>query len=214
MLTVQDLGNRILRNLWDEGVVFYTLSDCLTSIQDAYDEVVVYSECIEKTTTIPFQANLIYYDFYNGIPDFYRPASIFNQATGRWLPFQDTKQFLKTRFDWELAVGTPWFYSQINFQFTAFYPHLRAAGESFDLFYKAKADKLTTDSIPSVPDTYVYALENYATADLLEQVQEFKKASDYWQKYYKQIEDLRVDVITRMHPDKIRQYSQSPTWNT
>jgi hypothetical protein len=68
---------------------------------------------------------------------------------------------------------------------------------TFKLYYWALAPSFVTDSdVPLVASDMQDLFTNYVTADLLEQAQEFTKASDYWKTYNEHI-DVYSDRVKR-----------------
>lgn len=207
--TLASIIQRVQQNVFDSTGIFADHDSIRDSIQDGYDEILIYTECVEATTSVPFAANSIYYDLYSNIPGFFRITKLFNQSTNRWVRCVDSRVLDKFRFDWELASGTPWFAHIVNFRYLAFFPHYTNAPlKSFDVFYKKGQDVLLSDTqVPQVPPPYDRCIEMYATADILEQEREFSKATNYLLEYYELREKLRTQVMSRMLPDRYDQYN-------
>lgn len=209
-LTLAQLRGRIQSNLNDVLGTYFDNQFVNSAIQDCYDEVVLESQCIENTINVPFQNNLIYYDLYNLVipPNFYywRPSRIFNTSTNRWISCVDSRVLDKFRYDWELAIGTPWFAYIVNFQYLGFFPHYQGAVNGFDLLYKVGKDVLTSDSqVLQIPDEFNRVIESGVTGDLLESYQEFNKAQDFLSDYEELKARLSKYVARRSSPDKLWQ---------
>lgn len=204
LFSLASIRQRVQKNLSDITGIFFSNQDVNDSIQDIYDEFVLSTQCIESTISISFQNNQIYYDLYNGIPGFWRLSRLFNQATNRWIRCVDSRFLDGFRWDWESCNGTPWFAYIVNFQYLAFFPHyVQGAAKSFDALYKIAKDTLLNDgSTPQIPPPYIRAIEAGATADLLEQYQEFSKAGEYWADYQTLEDECRIHVAQRMSPDR------------
>lgn len=207
-LTRGAIIGRIQQNLFDATGTFFGPPDIAESIQDGYDDLALFTECIESTINIPFASNTIYYDLYNIIPGFYRVTKLFNKSTNRWLRVVDSRVLDKFRYDWELASGTPWFAYIVNFQWLGFFPHYSNPVGSFDVFYKIGKDTLVDDnSIPQIAPPFNRSVEVYGTADMLEQCREFKKTIKYWDEYELLRAKLRDQTMSRMSPDRLLQYN-------
>lgn len=203
-LNLGQIRARVQLNLNDAVGTFWDNATVNQSIQDGYDEVIVDTQCVENTVTVPFSSTTIYYDLYNLIPNFWRLSRLFNQNTNRWMPCVDSRVLDKFRFDWEAANGTPWFGYIVNFQYLGFFPHYTSGtAKGFDILYKVGRDLLTTDQqIPQIPDEFSRILESYATADLLEIYREFTKAAEYWDDYSKLKQKLTDYMPSRSMSDK------------
>src|SRR6187401_1795346 len=97
------IANKIRNNLNDAGVTYYSLSDIAESIQDGYDEVVVYCECIEKVVNIKQLVNTTYYNMRLLVPDYYRVIRIWSSRINAMLNITSDRENLYYRQDWELA---------------------------------------------------------------------------------------------------------------
>lgn len=204
-------------NLTELNLHFYSDDDLNNSIQDAYDDIAILSQCIQKNVTLPWISNLSYYNFVQqGIGDYLGTIAIFNNVTNLWLSDDlSLKDFDRIRRDWENWVGTPqWWapsdpqniaiaakYYNANISYGAFTStafsnafFLNNSAQSglgtFKLYYWALAPQLVSDN-----DTFLIAsdkttaITRYVTADLLEQAQEFNKAGTFWQPYFQDIDE-------------------------
>lgn len=204
----------IQSNLTDLNLNFYSDDDLNQSIQDAYDDVAILSQCIQKRVTINWISNLSYYDFKSlGISDYLGTIAIFNNITNLWLRDDlSLKDFDRIRRDWETWIGTPQFWAPsdpVNISITPKYLGSNTPGAfdplsfsnafyignfttlgTFILYYWTVAPELTSDS-----DTFLIAsdkdqmITQYATGDLLEQCQEFSKAAGYWDLYFENLDE-------------------------
>jgi hypothetical protein len=216
----------IQANLVELNVNFYSDTDLNNSIQDAYDDVVILTQCIQKRITINWRSNLSYYNFKDKlqVPDYLGTIAIFNNVTNLWLRDDlSLKDFDRIRRDWENWIGTPQFWAPSDPDNIAICPKYFAAditygafdSKSFDknsfwvdnsaaanlgsfiLYYWATAPVLISDSeqflIASDKTTMI---TRYATADLLEQAQEFNKAQFFWQPYFEDMNEY-ADRVKR-----------------
>jgi hypothetical protein len=179
-------------NLNDLSINFYSDTDLNDAVQDAYNDIVILTQCIQKSATLNWVTELTYYDFITlGITDYLGTIGIFNNVTNLWLRDDlSLKDFDRIRRDWEKWNGTPLFWAPVDPKYTAIVPKYLGTGSlgTFKLYYWALAPTLTLDA-----STFLIAgdmqqmITQYATADLLEQAQEFTKAMDYWNQYYPNI---------------------------
>jgi hypothetical protein len=211
-------------NLNDNGVTFWSETDLNDSFQDAYDDIVCLSQCICKSVTLTWQGQLSYLNFITdyGIDDYLAVVAIFNYSTNLWLRDDlNLRDLDRLRRDWECWIGTPQFWCTSDPLHIAVAPKygVQVAPESFvpfafsnafnigpnppgtfKLVYWAQAPVLTTDLNTLYTASDVQNLfEFYVTADMLEQAQEFNKASEYWEKYYSSLEEYseRVKVNSK-----------------
>lgn len=201
-MTRIDLQAR-LRNYFNNNV-YYTGDDYNNSLQDGLDEVAALTGCVYASATLPFQANKSYYDLETLLPGYIGLIAIFNNTIKRWMtPISSTK-LDGFRIDWEIVGGTPWYFCPMNYRFIAIYqkPLVGTYGNAF-VFYAASAPTLADTTVIPIPDDHMQALENYCITDLLEQQQEFTKATDALKAYGARIEQLRVLMKARRNKDRI-----------
>lgn len=208
-MIVTDIKGRVRTNLDDAGVTFYTDVDITDSIQETYNEVVILTESMECMREISFQDSLVYYDLSALIPDYFRPLAIYNKNNKRWLDFKDISYVQQIRHDWELAQGQPEIFMLMDFRYIALFPRLETASGSMEIFYKAKANVLRDTSVPVLPDGNTIVLEEGATADLLEQKEEFTKAGMYFSNYMDKIYKIRTHVNMRPFPDRVSEMREA-----
>jgi hypothetical protein len=215
----------IQTNLTDLNLNFYSQEDLNQSIQDAYDDIVILTQCIQKQVTINWISNLSYYNFKDmGVYDYMGVIAIFNNVTNLWLRDDlNLRDFDRIRRDWENWIGTPQFWAPSDPKNIGIAPKYHAdnikygafdAGSfnnqaffinnssqfslgNFILYYWAVAPILTSDN-----DTFLIAsdkttaLTRYCTADLLEQAQEFNKAGSFWPLYNTDVQEY-ADRVKR-----------------
>lgn len=212
----------IKENLDDAGVTFYTEEDLNNSLQDAYDDIVCVSQCIIKTVDVAWIGGLSYYNFKedSGLTDYLATVAIFNYATNRWLRDDlNLRDLDRIRRDWENWIGTPQFWCSSDplhiaiapkylpvantsgafnpFAFSdAFYIGEQSPLGTFKLLYWAMAPVTVNDSGTYLVATDMQDLfEFYVTADMLESAEEFNKAQEFWEKYYKNL----IEYSERVH---------------
>jgi hypothetical protein len=210
-------------NLQNAGSTFHTDSDLNDSLQDAYDDIAVLTQCITNTVDLNWVAGLSYYNFKDdfGLSDYLGATAIFNYDTNRWLRDDlSIRDFDRLRRDWETWTGATQFWASSDFKRIAIAPHVtttttgttsgafyslgfssgffigistRTSG--FQLTYWAQAPPLTGDGSTFLIATDMQdLLEFYATADQLETSEEFTKANEYWEKYYSGIKEYAERV--------------------
>ena len=188
-----------------ENDTYYSTDDILNSIQDGYDEVVAFSGCILKATSLPFVNNLSYYDMIALLPDFIGIVAIFNSVIKRWMIPTSARKLDQVRPDWETAAGTPEYFVPVNHRYMAIFrkPIVDGYG-NFYLFYRAAAPTLASQTDPIlIPDDYVNALSDYCITDLWEQQQEFTKGGMHLQAYIDNLKQLQTWVHSQRLPDRL-----------
>lgn len=202
-MTRDELAARINRNLNSSGV-FYTPDDINDSIQDGYDEVTAFCGTIEKAVSLPFIANLTYYDFATLISDFVGVVAIWNTTTKRWLFPISERKLDQERDNWEIATGTPEYFYPVNYRYVAIYKKPSAAGYgNMYVFYRAAAPTLSGNTTPLLPVEFVDILENYTTADMLEQQREWVKATEEQKEYIQTLQLLKTHVMQHRIPARV-----------
>ena len=196
--------SKIRQNLDDLGVTFYSVDDINESIQDAYDEIVVYTECLEKLTSLNWLSNYTYYDFSTLIPDYYRLVKIFNNNNNRFIEASNARYNTSYRQDWEITSGTPTDFTLLGPKLVGFAGRSANATGSFKVWYKAKAPTITNDNhVFLINDNFIELIEFYTTADLLEQNEEFSKAGAQWQQYDVMLEKYREKIQLLAKSDRV-----------
>jgi len=201
--------NESLQDAYDD---IASLTQCITSIADNLvwvPNLVYYDPRVDL-----------------GMIDYLGMVAIFNYSTNRWLRDDlSIRDFDRIQRNWECWTGTPQFWAPsdpYHFAIAPNYPGTLSGGAfnqvdfsssydvvvnslnpvgalatTFKLVYYSQAPKLTSDSSTfKIASDMQTLLEFYSTADLLEQSQEFVKASEYWEKYYESIENY-ADRVKR-----------------
>lgn len=191
---------RIQQNLIELNQHWYSDDDLNQSIQDAYDDIAILTQCIQKkAAALPFLANLTYYNFVSlGVSDYLGTIAIFNNVSNLWLRDDlNLKDFDRIRRDWEVWQGTPLFWAPSDPNNIAICPKYVNQTNSYDLYYWTIAPTLVDDtSTFLIAADKENALVKYCTADLLEQAQEFNKAAPFWKSYFVDIDDY-ADRVKR-----------------
>ena len=202
-MTRDQILDRVKKNLNDEGIVFWTSQDGYDSIQDGYEAVAVESLCIEKSTTLARQDGLLYYNLYQLITDFLAIKAIYNPNSGMWLPSISLKELQGHGNDWEKIVALPTHFCPVSFEYTILWPRYTGTTFNWTIYYAAQAPTLSASTVPLIPTEFQTVLEDYCTADLLEQAQELNKASRYWLSYTEKMAGLKKFVKTRVLIDRV-----------
>lgn len=177
----------ILKNLNDAGATFFTSDDLNDSIQDAYDDIVALSQCLVSSVQLNWQNELTYYYFKNlAVTDYLHTIAIFNHNTNRFLcDNASLREMDKFRDDWEIWNGQPEYWIPHTFESVAIVPRPLIATGQFTLYYAKKAPVITLDATDFLFTKHANDLiEEYVTADLLEQAEEFMKAAPFWKSYF------------------------------
>jgi hypothetical protein len=192
------IKDNIRVNLNDAGITFFSADDINDSVQDAYDDIAFQTHCIVKKTSLDFETRP-YQAISTQISDYLTTLAIFNKNNNRWLlDCLTVRDFDKIRVDWELWTGTPLFWAAASFQLNVILPSYATVPSSqMDVYYAAQAPTVVDADSPLVAVDYQDLFEFYSTADLLEQNEEYVKASPYWELYMSKIPDYR-DRVKRL----------------
>lgn len=202
-MNLANLRSNVASNVGDPGMVQFTADSINTSIQEGYGLICAATLCIEKSQGFPQVGGQVYYDFAASIGDFLCLAALFNYNTNRWLIPADRGQFRDMRWDWELQTGEPIWFDQINYRYTCVVPANKDAVGGFLVFYKAAADILTDNTVPSLPMQLVKCIENYATMDQLVLAQEFSKCTRYYKEFIADIPKIRRLALAKASADRV-----------
>lgn len=214
-------------NLEELNLNFFSDDDLNQSMQDAYDDIAILTQCIQKQSTQNWISNLSYYNFQAlGVSDYLGTIAIFNNVTNLWLRDDlSLKDFDRIRRDWETWIGTPQWWAPsdpLNIAVAAKYlatsqssafwsgafspaffidPSYGSLG-TFNLFYWAQAPVFGSDNDnPLVASDMQILFTHYVTADLLEQAQEYGKSQDYWTLYFSSIQSYADRVKRNVKSD-------------
>ena len=194
-MTRAQIKAKIRYNLNDAGITYYSDVDLNDSIQDGYDEIVCVSECIEKFIDISADV-LLDQTIGNGrpwvkvnelIPDYYRIIGILNRSTRMFIDANISRNEDHFRFDWQIHNNSNIYSYVINGPQWLAFPNNNFnanSGIMFRIFYKAIAPIVQSDTEHfKILNDYSRLIELYSTADLLEQNQEYTKATNQWVNY-------------------------------
>lgn len=200
------ISAKVRRNLNDLGITYYRETDINESLQDCYDEVAVYCECIEKVTNIKLLPNTTYYNMWQIVPDYYRVIRMFSSQINGMLEINSDRTELNYRIDWELTNASARNVMILGPEFLGISGRFTDPNTLRDvkMWYKAQAPKFTAGTdIPKINLKYQILLEHYSTADLLEQNQEYKKAQLYWNQYEKLLNEYRDKIQLLSRADRV-----------
>lgn len=202
-MTRDDIAARARFNLDDSGITFYSADDFNDSIQDGYNEAVALSRTIEVNKTISFVNSLTYYKFGDIISDYIHVIAIFNNNTNKWLDYISLELLKEGNARWETTEGQPKFFTVFEDRYIALYPKQATATGTMLVLYKGTANVLLAATEPTIPDSHQIILEQYTTGDLLEQAEEFRKAQEWQDEYFKQTKQLMQQMFERNNTDRI-----------
>lgn len=193
-----DIKSNIRKNLDDVGITFYNADDVNDSTTDAYNDIIARTRpIIKKAAGLTWIGNLSYINFVTdyGITDFMAVTAIFNNLTNLFLDDNlSLKQFNLIRQDWEIDVGQPTNWAPHSYQRIAIFPKQPTSFGTFDLYYWALAPTVVDSDSPLIAPDMQDMFEQYGTADLLEQAEEYQKALVFWQEYFSNLEEYQERV--------------------
>jgi hypothetical protein len=171
----------IQTNLTDLNINFYSDTDLNNSVQDAYDDIVSLTQCIQKQVTLPWKSKLSYYNHKKLlVSDYLGTIAIFNNVTNQWLRDDlSLKDFDRIRRDWETWIGTPLFWAPSDPDNIAVCPKYVGADPipvppiivpgvfDDDSYFNSFVIEQAIPQPPILPDIGTYTLYYWATAPVL-----------------------------------------------
>jgi hypothetical protein len=204
MINTSQIAQNVRRNLDDLGANFYdTNVDIIPSIRDGYSLTAAFCETIESRQDINFTGELVVYDFSALLTNYLRVYGIYNNETNRWMEPTTLLRLWQIRDDWELCNGQPYMFWPISYKHVALFPVPATSTGSMTVMFKAKGATLSSNSTPVLPESNVDVLEDFATADLLTQCEEFTKALKWAGLYEQHINDICRIVRDRSRPNQL-----------
>lgn len=207
-MTRGEVKTRVRANLDDAAVTFFTITDIEDSLSDAYYWSSVFANTIEKTANISFQQTCPYYNLQTIIPDHFAVTGVYDLARNRFIPYKSRLELIQLNNHYEMWHGPPeyFFIHSQNYLFITPQPLnisslTQTTNQDLKIFYRAFDDSVHHDSSAyRLPLQGEDCLEFYATADLLEQAQEWSKAQFYWDKFYSQLTVSKIAIRDRPMP--------------
>jgi hypothetical protein len=204
MATLETVRIRVRENLEDNGINFYSNEDIDAVIQDAYYllGLLVGAQRDSTTFNIPSEP---YIETSTIDTNFFALQGIFNNVKNCWLDILSSKEMKLVRTDWELWQGSPQFAVIIDFNRLALIPSSTTPSGTLTAFYiKVPPELVLTSDVIAIADPSESVIENYATADLLEQVKEISKARRYWEKFGRNFSDCKAVNVRIARADMLR----------
>lgn len=199
-MTRLELANRVQNYM--QNPVYYSGVNFNDSIQDGLDEICAFSGCLFGSATLPYTANLSYYDLRTLIPNYIGVVAIFNAVIRRWMTPTSLRKLDQVRIDWECAGGTPYYFVPVSHRYVAIYkkPLTTNYGNMY-VFYRASAPTLSDGTSIPLPADHLTVLESYVKKDLWEQQQEFTKGSIEYKNYVEEVLQLKT-YMSKKDPDR------------
>ena len=202
-MTTADILGRIKQDLDDPGTT-WTDEDLYDSLQDGYEEIAFYTDCIQKVVELPF-TSYTYVNIRTSVPDYYRPMAIWDRNQKAFLEPKYQKDVELCDEKWELAGGSPIYFTPCGLDYISFYPHYSATPTlGYYFFYHALAGDITSSASLEIPQNCRRVAVDYVVNDLLDQTLEFKKAQTFYQKYLEGLERTRKEVERTSRADRIQ----------
>ena len=181
---------------------YFSEADLNDSLQDGYDEIATATGCIESVFELNLIPNQIYYNLAQIVPNYFHTVRIFSPLLKDWLEETDSRRLDKIRKDWELWVDNPCYWIPTSYERIAIVPAARDA-QKLVVFYKSMAPVMVTDAGNfNVPMEGRFLPENFSTADLLEQAQEYVKANHFFKAYQNELKKT-LKLMNRALPDQV-----------
>ena len=207
-MTRAEVKTRVRANLDDNAVTFFTSIDIDDSLSDAYYWSSVFANTVEKTQNISLQKDCPYYNLQKIIPDHFAVTGVYDMQRDRFLSYKSRIELIGIRGNYEVWPGPPEYFFIHSQNYLYLGPQaigILSAGQTaqadLKLFYRAFDDAVTSDSDRfRLPVQGEDCIEFYATADLLEQAQEWTKAQYYWDKFHSQLITSKIAIRDRPMP--------------
>jgi len=207
-MTRSEVKTRVRANLDDLAVTFFTATDIEDSVADAYYWSSIFANTIEKTQNISFQKDCPYYNLQLILPDHFAVTGVYDFARDRFLPYKSRLELIFLRSNYEMWPGPPeyFFIHSQNYLFIGPQPigiasAIQTTNRDLKIFYRAFDDAVDSDNgLYRLPLQGEDCIEFYATADLLEQAQEWSKAQYFWDKFHSQLITSKVAIRDRPMP--------------
>jgi len=202
-MTKIEILDKVRGNLYDTGMVHWEKSDLDDAIQDGYNEIALFTQCIETVDTLSLVGNLTYYKMQDYFSDYYRPIAMWNNQTNKWLEPISIMELNEWHPRWETLIGEPMFFSPIGLEYVSIVKKPATTAGSLLVFYASTANTLADGTTPTIPEGSHNVLEDYATAILLDQNLEYTKAKNYYDDYEQKIGDIVRNLNKRSMPDRL-----------
>lgn len=209
---VSAIFSKVQANLYEAKLRWFSYTDIMASLQEAYNKVSAILCLNEKATLFP-QLSSPYYNFGKFIPNYMYVRGIYNVFTLLWLDGISYKIMKNTYYTY-LTIGDPRFFDIIDLNRVLVWPFNNTATGILFVVYAASPGTITDDTVPNLPFSVgSQVLECFATADLLEQAREFNKAAKYWERLLKPREgnqrsllkqaELEVKALARFDQENV-----------
>jgi hypothetical protein len=205
---------RVRSNLDDAGITFFSATDLEDALQDAYYFTSCFANTIEKSVDISFTANNPYYTLSSIIPDLFAVTAVYLISRKEFLQYKSRAELRAARRDYENWPGTPEFFFIHGPHRIGIFPQppnvvsqVQTSDKNLKIFYRAYDDSVTSDTFSyRVPAAAAELLEYYATADLLEQAQEWTAAGGWWDKFYDKLTRSKLLIRNRPLPALVNSF--------
>ena len=179
--------------------VYWTTDDVDQAVAAGYAELSDASEWYEDHIDISLLNDRPLYDLRTVIgDDFLVLAAAFDTQTNRWLIPSTTRQFDAHDRRWERVVGEPQRLFIHGLWWLGLWPRIMAETGTIKQYYVALPPALLEDTDePGFPDTFHYAIVEFALTDLWAQDGEAARALASWQTYLSQEAALTEWVANR-----------------
>ena len=182
---------------------YFSEADLNDSLQDAADEMAVSTGCVENVFELVTEPNTVYYNLRQRIPDYFHTVRIYSPALRAFLEETDIRRLDRQRRDWELWRENPCYWFPHSYDRIAIVPASREGSQKLVVYYKSTASQMLTDGANfNVPLEGQYLPENFTTADLLEQAQEYIKAQAFFKQYQVDLKKT-LKLMNRALPDQV-----------
>ena len=194
-MTFQALQAEVSRRLAEvsSGRIVWSLDEIKQAINDGYAEISDAVEWNEQWEDLDLLADRPYYDLRAILGEAFlalRPA--FDRQTNRWLIPSTVEELDQHDRRWERVTGEPQRLVLRGLWWLGLYPRIQSEIGQIKQGFVALPDPLEEDEDePGIPDTFQYALVDFALTDLWAQDGEVSLALAAWAAYLKNEDEFR-----------------------
>lgn len=186
-MTKADLRTEVFRRLREVsgGSLAFSTTDVDTAVNAGYAELSDQTEWNERSITVDLETDRPFYDLRTLIgPEVLAPGPSFNVDTNRWLVPTMTRELDAYDRRWEVATDMPFRVLVQGLWWLGYWPRVQSDTGTVVQYYTALPTALTDDlDEPGFPDTFHYAIVEFALSDLWAQDAETMRAQAAWTAY-------------------------------
>ena len=195
-MTREEILAKASQALEDEGLIHFTSTDLLDSLNDGYALTALICEVIEKVIPYTVSANAQIDDVLSNIPDYYRVFAIYSETANRWLNPCAFKNIQQNGVRWGIQTGNIREFCPLGDRHILWYPSPVVA-QNLQIFYRAEVSTLSSGEVPNFFEDCHKLLVNYICSDLLDQNLEYTKSNRYFELFLIDVAEVKKRMNSR-----------------